>query len=149
MLVDCLFEPVSGIGSGLHCAIISLVFSSYNAPNFLKFATMVINYFMVKVAKFEGNRMNLFVGRCALQYILGWPKLKPSANTSFFNDCLRGSRMVLSYYNMGRIEGRMRSMSHAEISPETGILRRTVSNFISLLKIHHIPNAFYSLDDHE
>src|SRR5580704_3442498 len=78
-----------------------------------------------------------------------WPKLQPSTNTSFFNDCLRASRMVLSDYDKGRIERRMRSMSHAEISLKTGILRRTVSNFISLLKIHHIPKTFYSPDDHE
>ena len=48
--------------------------------------------------------------------------------------------MVLFDYDKGRIEGRMRSMSHAEISLETGIPRRTVSNFISCLKTRHTPN---------
>ena len=48
--------------------------------------------------------------------------------------------MVLSDYDKGRIEGRMRSMSHAEISLETGIHRCTVSNFISRLKTRHTPN---------
>src|SRR5579859_4456588 len=49
-------------------------------------------------------------------------------------------RMALSDFDKGRIEGLSASMSHGEISLQTGIPRRTISDFLAHSKKHQTPN---------
>src|SRR5579859_3308777 len=49
-------------------------------------------------------------------------------------------RMELSDFDKGRIEGLSASMSHGEISLQTGIPRCTISDFLALSKKRQTPN---------